>query len=123
MIKEYLETILSIRKILLLFMSTTPWTDTELKECIKAYFKMMHYEKNGTPYVKSEINKELRYDSLKNRTKASIEYRMQNISSVLQEHKLDYLNGYKPANNVGANVKERIWKIVAHLKFSRSLDT
>jgi hypothetical protein len=94
-------------------MKSAPWTDNELNECIKAYFKMLHYDKVGIRYVKSEINQELRNTVLKNRTKASIEYRMQNISSVLQEHEMNFIDGYKPANNVGANVRERIWKLIS----------
>ncbi len=29
-----------------------------------------------------------------------------------EEHKMKYIPGYKPARNVGANVKERIWKLL-----------
>ena len=91
------------------------WSDDELKACIKAYFKMLRYEENGTAYSKLEINENLRNDVLRNRTKSAVEYRMQNISSVLFEHSLNYISGYKPAANVGTNVKKRIWKIIQDL--------
>jgi 5-methylcytosine-specific restriction enzyme A len=94
------------------------WSDDELKHCIKAYFKMIKYDKDKTPYSKSEINKQLRENLLPNRSRSSIEYRMQNISAVLFDHSLKYLNGYLPANNVGANVKERIWKIIKDQGYS-----
>lgn len=98
-------------------MANAQWTDIELKECIKAYFKMLNCEEMGKPYSKKDINEFLRNFHLPKRTKASVEYRMQNISSVLNEHSLNYITGYKPAQNVGANVKERIWKMMKDLKF------
>jgi 5-methylcytosine-specific restriction protein A len=95
--------------------STTLWTDDELKRAVKAYFKMLKYEKNKTPYVKSEINRQLQAE-LPNRNHKSIEYRWQNISAVLEEHGYNFISGYKPARNVGSSVKERIWKIIKDLK-------
>ena len=91
------------------------WSDAELKKAIKAYFKMLKYEIDKTPYVKTEVNRSLQKE-LPVRNQKSIEYRWQNISSVLNDHKLSFINGYKPARNVGANVKERIWKIINDLK-------
>jgi 5-methylcytosine-specific restriction protein A len=88
-----------------------PWTDNELKKAINAYFKMLNHEKNNTPYVKSEANRNLQ-KSLPKRNSKSIEYRWQNISSVLNDHKHEFINGYKPANNVGSRVKERIWRLI-----------
>jgi 5-methylcytosine-specific restriction protein A len=94
---------------------STPWTDAELKKSIEAYFKMLKYEKDKTPYVKAEINRNLQL-KLPNRSRESIEYRWQNISSVLNDEKLKYVEGYKPAKNVGSSVKERIWKIIKELE-------
>lgn len=94
------------------------WTDDELKRSIVAYLEMLKYEKEKTSYSKSEINKKLQAE-LKNRGRSSIEYRWQNISSVLFDHNLNFIKGYKPAKNVGSNVKERIWKILNDLKFDQ----
>lgn len=94
-----------------------PWTDIELKKAIKAYFKMLNYEKKKTHYVKVEENRKLQAQ-LPGRSKQSIEYRWQNISSVLNDYKKSYIKGYLPAKNVGANVKERIWKIIGDLKLA-----
>jgi len=98
-------------------MAGKPWSDQELKECIKAYFLMLKYEKDKTPYTKSEINKELRKNILKNRTKSAVEYRMQNISAALEELSILYITGYKPARNIGTHSKERIFRIMRELKF------
>ena len=91
------------------------WTDAELEKAIKAYFKMFKYEKDKTPYVKTTINLDLQKE-IPNRNHKSIEYRWQNISSVLNDNKITFISGYKPARNVGANVKGRIWKIILELK-------
>jgi 5-methylcytosine-specific restriction protein A len=91
------------------------WTDAELKKAIKAYFKMLKYEKNKTAYVKAEINRAVQKE-IPNRSHKSIEYRWQNISSVLDDNKIAFIDGFKPANHVGQNVKERIWKIINDLK-------
>jgi 5-methylcytosine-specific restriction enzyme A len=93
-------------------MAEVLWNDSELIACIKAYFKMLNYQKMKTPYSKIAVNLELQKELLGKRSKGSIEFRMRNISSVLQEHSLDYLIGYRPAENVGNNVKERIWQII-----------
>jgi 5-methylcytosine-specific restriction enzyme A len=88
-----------------------PWTDAELKLAIEAYFLMLKYEQQKTPYVKAEVNRQLQI-KIPTRTHKSIEYRWQNISSVLNDNKLPFIDGFKPAKNVGSNVKERIWQII-----------
>jgi hypothetical protein len=66
---------------------------------------MLNCEKNNTPFVKAEIN-----------SRASIEKRFQNISSVLHEHKLPYVKGYLPLSNVGPTNKEKIWQLIQQLQ-------
>lgn len=91
------------------------WTDAELKLAIKAYLKMLKWQKDGTPFVKAEQNRTLQ-QLLPGRTIGSIEYRWQNISAVLAEKKRKYVIGYLPAQNVGAAVKEKIWHMVKSLE-------
>ena len=91
------------------------WTDEELEETVKSYLWMLEQEIAGKPYSKSGVNKNLREGELNNRTKASVEYRMQNISAVLEDYCLPRISGYLPAKNVGANTKERIGKILESL--------
>ena len=92
----------------------SPWTDDELKITVDAYFKMLDLEKKNTPFVKAEINRQTQA-KLPGRTHKSIEYRWQNISAVLNNHQLPFVKGFKPANNVGARVEERIWKMIKNL--------
>ncbi|MCC6795607.1 MAG: HNH endonuclease [Candidatus Hydrogenedentes bacterium] len=69
---------------------------------------MLTLERQSIPYVKSEFNASLRAGPLQGRTKASIEYRMQNISAVLESLGYERIRGYLPAKNVGENVRASI---------------
>lgn len=84
------------------------WSDDELRAAIGAYRQMADEEQAGRPYSKSEIRDQLLSGPLKIRSKGSFEYRMANISAVLDEAGKPWLDGYKPARNVGANVKARM---------------
>jgi hypothetical protein len=92
-----------------------PWTDAELKKAILSYFEMLKYEKAKTAYVKAEINRKLQ-EKLPGRKRTAIEYRWQNISAVLNDNQLKFIDGFKPASHTGKNVKERIWGIIKELK-------
>ena len=63
------------------------------------YFEMLRYEANGLPYNKSEHNAALQ-TRLQSRSKASIEMKHQNISAILDQLGLPYIQGYKPRSNV-----------------------
>lgn len=82
------------------------WSDAELEASVDAYLEMARLEEQQMPYSKREVYRELaaRFD----RTEKAFEYRMQNISSVLNELGRPWIPGLKPAGNVGANVKSRI---------------
>lgn len=84
------------------------WSDAELAVAIKAYLQMLHLELQGLPYNKAAMNRALRDGALAARTKASIEFRMQNISAALYELKMPYIAGYLPARNIGSAVKEKM---------------
>lgn len=59
----------------------------------------------GRPYNKREVHRGPQ--SQHGCTESAFEYRMRNISAVLQEIGEDWLPGLKPAGNVGSNIKER----------------
>ncbi len=91
------------------------WTDDELEETVKAYLWMLEQETAGKPYSKSGVNKTLRDGKLSKRTKGSIEYRMQNISAVLDDLCMPRIQGYLPAKNVGVNTKAKISEMLERL--------
>jgi 5-methylcytosine-specific restriction protein A len=93
----------------------TAWSDAELTSAVQAYIGMLHDELAGRAFKKSQVNKLLHEGPLAARTKASIEFRMQNISAALYELKMPRISGYRPARNIGTAVKE---KIIAALRLN-----
>ncbi len=71
---------------------------------------MLAREQAGQSINKAHENRVLREGLLAGRTKGSVEFRMQNISTVLVELGRRRIEGYKPAKNVGANVAISIRK-------------
>jgi 5-methylcytosine-specific restriction protein A len=89
------------------------WTDDELSAAVNAYLDMLRCELEGKPYVKAAVNESLREGALSTRTKASIEFRMQNISATLYDLRVPHIVGYLPAKNVGSGVKDRIKAVLS----------
>ncbi len=85
------------------------WSDEEIHESVKAYLWMLRQETEKRAYSKADVNLSLREGHLKNRSKGSVEYRMQNISAALEELCLRRIKGFVPAKNLGAGVRDRIW--------------
>ncbi|MFG6208084.1 HNH endonuclease [Pseudomonas retamae] len=88
--------------------SNSDWSDVEIQAAVDAYLKMLAREQSGQKFVKTEENRILREGPLAGRTKGSVEFRMQNISTVLVEMGRTRIKGYKPAKNVGANIARNI---------------
>ena len=88
--------------------TNSDWSDSEIQAAVDAYLGMLHREQSGLKINKAYENRVLREGPLAGRTKGSVEFRMQNISTVLVELNRDRITGYKPAKNVGANVMRSI---------------
>jgi 5-methylcytosine-specific restriction protein A len=84
------------------------WSDAELHKAVKTYLWMLRQESDCIPYSKADVNRSLREGPLRSRSKSSVEYRMQNISATLEELCLPRIQGYVPAKNLGAGVRNRI---------------
>lgn len=84
------------------------WSEAELAAAAAAYRRMLDLELSGVAYSKAEFRRDLLTGSLTARSNGSIEYRMQNISAVLDELGLPRINGYRPAINVGTDTKLRL---------------
>lgn len=87
---------------------SSDWSEAEIDAAVSAYLSMLRLEVAGKEFSKADVNRQLRATSLTNRTKGSVEYRMQNISSVLQGLNRSWIVGYKPAANVGSEVTRKI---------------
>lgn len=79
------------------------WTDEEFAAAVGAYLEMLDAHAAGEHFNKGEVRRRLRDGPLSRRTDAAIEYRMQNISAVLELQGRPYLPGYLPARNVGVH--------------------
>jgi len=102
--------------------SGSRWTDTEIREAVAAYLWMLQEEQHGRRYSKAQVNEQLRKGALSKRSRASIEYRMQNISAILEQAGFPRIKGYVPAKSVGQGVADEIWKALEALGFSKQTD-
>jgi hypothetical protein len=73
------------------------WTPAEVQATVDDYFAMLNNEVAGRSYSKTEHRNALR--ERMHRSPGSIERKHQNISAVLQELGLPWIDGYKPLPN------------------------
>lgn len=83
-----------------------PWSDNETRELIKAYFGMLADETAGRQYSKIEYNR--RVQAATGRSKGSIEFKFCNISHVLDEEGVVYVDGYKPRSHVQDSLRTAV---------------
>ena len=74
----------------------------------RGYLGILAAEGRGDAVNKRAFNRDLRAGPLVARTHGAVEWRMQNISKVLQELGRPWVEGYKPAEHVGEVQKARI---------------
>ncbi len=74
------------------------WSKFEVEAAVEDYFNMLRLELSGQRYNKSRHRREL-IGRLNNRSDGSVELKHQNISAVLIEMGVPYINGYKPRFN------------------------
>ncbi|MGC9490955.1 MAG: DUF3883 domain-containing protein [Thermovirgaceae bacterium] len=75
-----------------------PWSKEEVALIVQDYFSMLQSELLSAYYNKTEHRQKLK-KILSNRSEGSIEMKHQNISAVLIELGMPYINGYKPRGN------------------------
>lgn len=105
----------------MLQMADAEWRLDELRAAVDVYLEMLALEKRRIAYSKAAFRARLLTDILASRSSSSIEYRMQNISAVLQLEGWKFISGYKPAQNVGAQVHERLWNLIRSSPHSDAL--
>jgi len=93
-------------------MVSNKWSDHEFEIAVITYFRMLKMEHEGVIYKKSNIRKDVVSNILNNRTEASYEFRMRNISAVMSEMGLKYIKGYRPALNVGNGAKLIVRRLI-----------
>jgi len=84
------------------------WTDAELRACVIAYRDMQLAERRGERANKTANRNEVLNGALSNRSGPSYEFRMSNISAVLDDLGLPRLGGYPPRRNVGPGITAKL---------------
>jgi hypothetical protein len=97
------------------------WSLEEVDATIRTYLRMLQQEVEHVHYVKSHANSQL-IPLLNNRSKAAVEKKHQNISAILTELNLPYIDGYKPLRNVQNMLREKVIETLdRHLELHDSL--
>jgi hypothetical protein len=90
-----------------------PWTRHEVEVAVAAYVDMLRQELRGERYVKSEVVRGLE-PQLPDRSRPSIERKLQNISAVLDEDGLVWIDGYKPLAHYQLELRAAVRNAVGH---------
>jgi len=90
------------------------WSEEELRASVAAYVDMQRKQAKGEPFVKKNYYREL--SGQYGRTEKAYEYRMQNISFVYSLQGRDWVEGLKPARNVGSNVIQVLERVIADVE-------
>mgnify|MGYP001449089589 CR=1 FL=1 len=98
------------------------WSSAELEACVRAYRQLWVAQQAGTNMNKSALRREVVQQALSNRGEGAYERRMQNISAVMDELGLPFVQGYLPLRNVGAAKSEIIKLINKHWERSSELE-
>ena len=76
-----------------------PWTEAEVKVAVTAYFRMLLWQELGHTYSKSQVRSVVK-QHLPTRSDKSIDLKWCNVSAVLAELKLPWIQGFKPMPHV-----------------------
>jgi len=84
-----------------------PWAAPEIEVTVAGYAEMLRMELRGERYSKAETVRRLRL-LLPARSTTSIERKLQNISAILDESGLDWIDGYKPLAHYQRELKAAV---------------
>ncbi len=88
------------------------WSEVEIRDAVKAYFKLLRAQQKYGSTNKSAIYRELSAIHPR-RSAKSFEFKFQNISAILYEEKLPYADGLRPKANYQTALKTFV---LAYLK-------
>src|SRR5688572_28619496 len=81
------------------------WTDDEIRVAVDAYLIMLEKQARGETFVKSEIREAIA-PYLPSRSSKAIELKWCNISAVLEERGMRWVDGYKPLPHLQHRLRE-----------------
>ena len=94
-------------------MAGAQWSDSENDLLVADYFAMLADDLAGRPYNKAQHNRGMQVAL--GRPHASVEFKHQNVSAVLQGLGEDWIPGYRPAVNYQASLEDAVARwLVAH---------
>lgn len=82
------------------------WDQREIDATVDAYFRLLKAELAESPLKKSAENARVRQTV--NRSKGAVEYKFQNVSAVLRDLHMYWVEGYKPARNYQGALKDAV---------------
>lgn len=82
------------------------WSDQENLAIASAYLEMLVSLMRGDRVVKSQVNRALREDALRARSRGSVDFKFQNLSAALVASGFPWVDGYKPAKNFQASLQD-----------------
>lgn len=103
------------------------WTDDELAASVDAYLAIQALYPNDEKFNKASEHRRLQSSVLPGRNINSIDFRLQNISSLFNEFGLKTIATYKPKAHLGSGITARLTKIlqskgILKLKSDTSID-
>jgi hypothetical protein len=87
------------------------WPAAEIEPTVRAYFTMLRAELAGQPYVKAAANREVQAST--GRSRGAVEFKFANISAVLRDIGLPYVQGYQPRGNYQAALRTAVEQTLA----------
>lgn len=84
------------------------WSNKEVTATVTDYFAMLKQELEGQEYSKAAHRRAL-LKCLSNRSGPAVEFKHCNISAVLRDRGLAYIDGYKPRGNYQELLAEMVW--------------
>jgi hypothetical protein len=83
------------------------WRDWEITAIVESYAEMLARELRGERYSKTDFVRMLQRQ-LPARSTASVERKLQNVSAVLEESGLDWIDGYKPLSHYQRDLRDAV---------------
>lgn len=83
------------------------WSPDEVDAIVRDYFDMLMMELRGQHYVKAHHRRAL-LPLLDRRSEGSVEMKHCNISAVLRDSDLPFIDGYKPRPNLQQMLRDRV---------------
>ena len=87
-------------------MARNDWSDEENDLIVRVYLRLLIAELRGEKPVKAELNRQVQ--AATGRSKGSVDFKFANVSAVLREMGMLYVDGYKPYVNFQSSLSSAV---------------